>query len=241
MSIRIQLDRLSPPASSSGRSSLIGWDLLQLTDAVAAPWRLQFKFEGASWNGRVPTWLPLANELPVFFSDDIGDIITSKVALCAELERGPEYLIASIDILSKRMQSCSVCRAYHVDTANPLVWRMPQSDCFQKCCHNTHTAAESKLLFKNVVQVMSKKPRHERGILESLNHTLPKEGAIVFGANSPHVPEFFRAPPQMEASNKSKDSSGKPRKCSFWFLKALFGGSSPLGEIKSYDWHIYQL
>lgn len=182
MSIRAQLDKLNPPVSTIHARPIVGWDLLQLMNAVEAPERLSFEADWAWSRSKAPSWLPLAYEIPVFFADNMGDVMTSTVPLCAQLQRSPKHLVASNQVLLKKLRACSKCDGYHVDTKKQLSWRLVNDKIFQQCCHGLHNEAEAKARFKDLIQLMVSRGDHKCETSTDLCRVIPQEGAIVFGA-----------------------------------------------------------
>lgn len=182
MSHRVQLDQLHSPSSSLTTSPLLGWDLIQLTDALAIPARLQIEVHKDGLNNSAPTWLPLARELPVFFCDGLGDVMTTKVPICSQFQRSQKNLVASIHVLQTRRKRCLKCDEYHIDTKKQLVWQLPRSDCFSECVHGAHRTEDAIARFDAGVQLMFPASGCKRARSEVCCPVIPEEGAVVFGA-----------------------------------------------------------
>lgn len=182
MSHRVQLDHLHSPSSSLTTSPLLGWDLIQLTDALAIPARLQIEVHKDGLNNSAPTWLPLAREIPVFFCDGLGDVMTTKVPICSQFQRSQKNLVASIHVLQTKRKRCLKCDEYHIDTKKQLVWQLPRSDCFSECVHGAHRTEDAIARFDAGVQLMFPASGCKRARSEVACPVIPEEGAVVFGA-----------------------------------------------------------
>lgn len=182
MSHRTQLDQLQPPSSSLITSLLLGWDLIQLTDALIPPTRLQMEISKAGLNNSTPTWLPLAREVPVFFCNGLGDVMTSTVPICSQFKRDQKHLVASIHVLRAKLKKCFKCDEYHIDTRKQLVWQLPRSGCFSACSHGAHGKEDAKAHFDAGIQLMV--PANDlRCVKRKLPcPIIPDEGAVIFGA-----------------------------------------------------------
>jgi hypothetical protein len=183
MSVRSQVDQQDSPYSTLSTPPLLGWDLIQLTNAVGTAKRLQFHVhKSASGNNSVPTWLPLARELPVYFCDGLGDIMTSAVPLCAEFQHDRKYLLANVQVLNTKLKRCAKCSEYHLDTKDQLVWKdSPIQDLFP-CDHGQHVQAEAKAKFDDNVQLLVPADHRCVAPVAAPYPLQPREGAFVFGA-----------------------------------------------------------
>lgn len=185
MTYRMQLDQLHPAPSSLTTSPLLGWDLIQLTDALAIPKRLQMEVHKYRNNNSPPTWLPLARELPVFFCDGLGDVMTSTVPTCSQFQRSQEYLVASIHVLRAKLRRCFKCDDYHIDTKKQLVWQLPRSGCFPSCPHGVHCKEDARANFDAGVQLMLPAGDNKCFKRKLPCPVIPEEGAVVFEAKRP--------------------------------------------------------
>jgi len=182
VTIRTQVDQLHPSHQHrlSVSATLVGWDLLELTNPLASSSRLQLDLNGGDRNNSTPTWLHFANHIPVFFCDNLGQIMESTLPLCPASQHDKKYLIANVHVLSGLMTSCKTCKGYHVGTNKKWIWRFPQHGCFSPCDHEPgQTRSRDGSCFQERMQVMLSED-HKCAKFE-VTGMVPEKGAVVFG------------------------------------------------------------
>ena len=183
MNVRSQVDQQHPSCSTLSTPPLLGWDLVQLTNAIGTAKRLQFDVRrSVSGSHSVPTWLPLTRELPVYFCDGLGDIMRSAVPLCSEVQYSRKHLFANVQVLNTKLKRCARCPEYHVDIKDQLVWKDSPVDNLVPCEHGQHVHAQARAKFDNDIQLLVPAD-HKHVASEAIPcPLLPREGAFVFGA-----------------------------------------------------------
>lgn len=188
MSCRTQIDRQHPSKSIISTPPLLGWDLLDLTNVVGFIDRLQVDFHKKFAFDSIPTWLPLAQELPVYFCDNLGTVMESKASSCVSLQRGKKYLVASMSSLRSKLKNCARCSDWHINVKGNLVWKVSGNRAFSYCNDDRRGESEARPQFEEVVQQMVPAD-HKYGSPRFNQNVMPSMGAFIFGSKRPDAPK----------------------------------------------------
>jgi len=199
------LEKFDPPSKKTlrlGRKRLYGWDLVEMLPPRPS---LRFRREVAVHSTDnlatpgYPSWLPLSEEVPVLFCDNVGKIITSVVPVCHEGQlHGTNHMVASLRSLARMIRA--EMPAKHLHLQGGLVWDLEGSleDVLAGCdqnCHGTHGRGEPSLNVR--INKLKRKLNNEcdcftKGVdLAAINQWAAAEGAVVFG---PEQTKFIKLP-----------------------------------------------
>jgi len=169
---------------------LLGWDLLELIKPGTVVYRRQLE---PPHTARAPCWLPLTETVPVYFGQDVGELIApvkpQKVCeLWRQIPGGFDHnlLVASVRCIREiswhaGFQDCCLL-------SNSLVWEYNSSTVFRACrqCIPPEDAAKTQEQCRDALQVLKQRKSWDlsAGRQISGGNFLPRivlDGAAVFG------------------------------------------------------------
>jgi hypothetical protein len=111
------------------RERLLGWDLLEIADSPDQSFRREIEVHQTTSRAiaQYPSWLPLAQHIPVYVGCDLGDIITAgqQPLPMRRLKHREKCLIANLCALQSLLRKRDECSDFHFDCG--LVWEFSSS------------------------------------------------------------------------------------------------------------------
>jgi hypothetical protein len=111
------------------RERLHGWDLLEIADAPDQSFRREIEVHQTTSRAiaQYPSWLPLAQHIPVYVGQDLGHIISvrGQPLPMRHVKNREKCLVANVRTLQNLLRNRDECSDFHLDCE--LVWELPSS------------------------------------------------------------------------------------------------------------------
>ncbi|KAG7414748.1 hypothetical protein Forpe1208_v008115 [Fusarium oxysporum f. sp. rapae] len=175
-SINASSDEGARGTLSLGRCSIKGWDWLELVDGLERAVSQRRQVLASRMFGSPPCWLPFTNSIPVFFAQEIGDLIVPEQPdqVCRQWSplpggRSNTYLAVSLRCI--RGLSASGCY-------QNLVWSCEDAHLFEPC-QNCKIVPE---ICPKMPQRLEKSKARKKGPIQTLPQGM-NDAVVIFGTS----------------------------------------------------------